>query len=53
LFTYDKKMQDVSKRKGVSTLDISWVLEDNKGITELVESGNGIYIKCLGFTAKS
>lgn len=47
-----KKMQDVSKRKGVRTLDISWVLEDNKGITELVERGNGRVYKVFRIYGK-
>ena len=48
-----KKMQDISKREGVSTLDISWVLEDNKGITELVERGNGKLYKVFRIYGKS
>ncbi len=48
-----KRMQDISKRKGVSTLDISWVLEDNKGITELVERGNGTLYKIFRIYGKS
>jgi hypothetical protein len=48
-----KKMQEISKRKGVSTLDISWVLEDNKGITELVERGNGTLYKVFRIYEKS
>ena len=47
-----KRMQDVSIRKGVSTLDISWVLEDNKGITELVERGNGMLYKVFRIYGK-
>jgi GNAT superfamily N-acetyltransferase len=47
------RMQEISKRKGVSTLDISWVLEDNRGITELVKRGNGTLYKIFRIYGKS
>jgi len=53
VFHLIKKIQDVCLAKGLKYLDVSWVLEDNDGIIDLVTIGGGELYKVYRIYGKN